>query len=711
MIYFTGDIHGGVERFYPYSFNEQKTLTKNDYMVICGDFGLIWDCEGTNPFEEEKLDYLENRSYTTLFVDGNHECYDRLNKYPIEEWHGGLVQKIRPSVIHLMRGQIYDIDGASILAFGGAESHDISDGILDQNDYKTEADFMDEYMKMRNTGKMFRVNHVSWWEEELPTDEEIALAKENLAKHNNKVDYIVTHDTSSRILHKMYDNCGGCTPNKLNNFFDWIENNIEYKHWFFGHHHINKDLDKKTTCLYYSIVFERIEKMKNQFVWNPLYNIIMDLKKQYIKENNIIDFANTYKAYNKVNKENNFINYMCNNVSNSEKYLNIVMPLIIKENNGCFLFQYDEYNMQRKAEELGNKPFFDLYDGLYRYCRSTVIDLINDELVIAPFKKFFNINQLEECSYEHVSALCDKAIKNNKSVEFSNKLDGSMMCCRFYNDTYFMSSSLSIDKNNSWRLDDGYNMLVSNKNLMHMIRNNPTKTHIFEYISLKDPHIVKYDKSQEGLYLIGLVDNYTGRESSYKDIIDYANKYNVLTTCVYDKNIHTILDELNNKQSDEAEGFVINIDGEKFKLKYNDYVKMHRVLSAISSPNLTIEMIADDKFDDYISKVPFMYREQIFKIANNVFKYIDNVNEYVNLCYASIPNYILENRGKACKYITDTFDNKYNCLIIRKYLDKPYNVLKNKNNSILNYTQILNKNEYVSNLLNEMKDKEVIHEL
>ena len=79
MIYFTGDIHGGVERFYPYSFNEQKTLTKNDYMVICGDFGLIWDCEGTNPFEEEKLDYLENRSYTTLFVDGNHECYDRLN--------------------------------------------------------------------------------------------------------------------------------------------------------------------------------------------------------------------------------------------------------------------------------------------------------------------------------------------------------------------------------------------------------------------------------------------------------------------------------------------------------------------------------------------------------------------------------------------------------------------------------------------------------
>ena len=140
-------------------------------------------------------------------------------------------------------------------------------------------------------------------------------------------------------------------------------------------------------------------------------------------------------------------------------------------------------------------------------------------------------------------------------------------------------------------------------------------------------------------------------------------------------------------------------------------MKIHRVLSAISSPNLTIEMIADDKFDDYISKVPFMYRDQVFEVANDVFKYIDNVNEYVNLCYNSIPDYILENRGKACKYITDTFDNKYNCFIVRKYLDKPYNVIKNKSNSTFNYEQILKKNEIVSNLLEEIKDKEVIHEL
>jgi hypothetical protein len=29
--------------------------------------------------------------------------------YPIEEWNGGKIQRIRPSVIHLMRGQVFEL--------------------------------------------------------------------------------------------------------------------------------------------------------------------------------------------------------------------------------------------------------------------------------------------------------------------------------------------------------------------------------------------------------------------------------------------------------------------------------------------------------------------------------------------------------------------------------------------------------------------------
>ena len=126
-IFITGDTHGDFSRLLPAAFHEQRDLTKEDYLIICGDFGGVWD---GGDAEQQWLDWLETRSFTTLFVSGNHENYDLLRNYPISQWHGGLVQAIRPSVLHLMRGQLYNICGKRIFTMGGASSHDIRDGIL-----------------------------------------------------------------------------------------------------------------------------------------------------------------------------------------------------------------------------------------------------------------------------------------------------------------------------------------------------------------------------------------------------------------------------------------------------------------------------------------------------------------------------------------------------------------------------------------------------
>lgn len=56
------------------------------------------------------------------FVDGNHENFDRLYEYPVEEWHGCKVHKIRSLVIHMMRGQVFEIEGQNIFTFGGPSS-------------------------------------------------------------------------------------------------------------------------------------------------------------------------------------------------------------------------------------------------------------------------------------------------------------------------------------------------------------------------------------------------------------------------------------------------------------------------------------------------------------------------------------------------------------------------------------------------------------
>lgn len=248
MIYITGDTHGDMRRFATGIFKEQKEMTKNDYMIICGDFGCVWDKEESD-CEKYNLDILENRKYTTLFIDGNHENFDRLYKYPVEEWHGGKVHKIRPSVIHLMRGQVYEIEGKKFFTFGGASSHDINGGILEPDD----PDFKQKKKALDKGYKCYRINHVSWWERELPTEAEMAEGRINLEKHDNKVDYIITHCCSSSSQTLL----GGSMfkPDILTSYLEEIKQTVKYKKWFFGHYHDNRNVSAEEILLFEQMIW------------------------------------------------------------------------------------------------------------------------------------------------------------------------------------------------------------------------------------------------------------------------------------------------------------------------------------------------------------------------------------------------------------------------------------------------------------------------
>lgn len=153
MIFITGDTHGDWKnRFKPECFPIGQSLNRSDYVIVCGDFGYWHDTD----IERNNLDWLESQPWTTLFVDGNHSNFDRLKKLTVEEWNGGKIHKIHPHIIHLMRGQVFTIDDKTFFTFGGAQSHDIRDGILETDDPRI-AEWQYDYCKM------FRINHISWW--------------------------------------------------------------------------------------------------------------------------------------------------------------------------------------------------------------------------------------------------------------------------------------------------------------------------------------------------------------------------------------------------------------------------------------------------------------------------------------------------------------------------------------------------------------------
>ena len=222
MIFVTGDLHGHVDKsklntkFFP----QQKELTKNDFVIIAGDFGGIWD---ESRSENWLLRWLEKKSFTTLFVDGNHENFDLLNQYPVTTWNGGKVHEIRPGIIHLMRGQVFQIEGMKFFTFGGADSVD----------------------------KHYRKEGISWWPQERPTDEEFVEGMENLEKQNYSVDYVISHTAPLNVVEKLTVCSTLLDPATI--MLSVFQEKISFKHWYFGHFHQDTTLDNYT-ALYQEVV-------------------------------------------------------------------------------------------------------------------------------------------------------------------------------------------------------------------------------------------------------------------------------------------------------------------------------------------------------------------------------------------------------------------------------------------------------------------------
>lgn len=244
IIYITGDCHGEYTRFSRVHFPEQKEMTKDDYVIICGDFGY-WDDSGEQRYWRK---WLTEKSFTLLWVDGNHENYDMLKRIPAVSWKGGKAQFITPSIIRFMRGQVYDIGGVRFFTFGGAASHDIDGGILEPDD----PDFKRKKKELDRGWKPYRVNHVSWWKEEMPSREEYDEGLGNLARAGRKVDFIVSHCAPAHVQDIVTD--GLYKHDNLTLYLESQSQTVSFEKWFFGHYHDNRNVLDKYVMLYEQII-------------------------------------------------------------------------------------------------------------------------------------------------------------------------------------------------------------------------------------------------------------------------------------------------------------------------------------------------------------------------------------------------------------------------------------------------------------------------
>lgn len=222
MIYITGDTHGDRSRF---DDRRLKHLTASDIIIVCGDFGFLW-----NGSEKERkiLKSLAKKKFTIAFVDGSHENFGRLKACSEIQWNGGTAHQLAPNIIHLMRGQYYTIDGTTVFTMGGGES---------EEDELSGEDV--------------------WTGGSLPDRAELVMGAANIDLHDAQVDLIITHEPSSKIKSILsdQDSLGSMSHiNALNAFLEQLAKTVDYKKWYFGSFHIDKRITSKITVVYQDII-------------------------------------------------------------------------------------------------------------------------------------------------------------------------------------------------------------------------------------------------------------------------------------------------------------------------------------------------------------------------------------------------------------------------------------------------------------------------
>ncbi len=222
MIFITGDTHGGIDthKLSTKSFPQQRSMTKDDYVIICGDAGFVWDGGAQDRYWQK---WMSDKTFTTLFVDGNHENFDALYKLPLTDKFGGAVREICPGLYHLERSQVLTIDGKKFFVMGGASSVD----------------------------RASRREHVSWWPEEMPSRSEMERAIDALDAVNWEVDYVITHCAPKSVLQLLSPWFEG---DPLTAFLERVRWDLRFKQWFFGHYHLDRRVNDRFTAVYNCVI-------------------------------------------------------------------------------------------------------------------------------------------------------------------------------------------------------------------------------------------------------------------------------------------------------------------------------------------------------------------------------------------------------------------------------------------------------------------------
>lgn len=216
----TGDTHGDFSWIVRLC-GKIKT-TPEDVIIILGDAGINYYGGVRDEITKKHLAALP---ITIFSIHGNHEnrpC--NIPSYQLMPWHGGevYVEDAYPNLLFARDGDAYDLEGWQTMVIGGAFSID--------KDYRIAMGW-------------------NWWPDEQPSDEIKNWVEETLQRRNWQMDMVLSHTVPlkyepTEVFMPGQDQCR--VDKTTENWLDQMEDRLQYRHWYAGHYHTNKDVGQLT---------------------------------------------------------------------------------------------------------------------------------------------------------------------------------------------------------------------------------------------------------------------------------------------------------------------------------------------------------------------------------------------------------------------------------------------------------------------------------
>jgi predicted MPP superfamily phosphohydrolase len=228
MILLSGDTHGSID-FRKLGNGDiiSRFGRLPEVVIVLGDFGCPWSNDPQNKEDLYLAKWYFQKPYIVLVIPGNHENYGRIMQMPEDSVFGAKCRKYTDNIFIIDKNEILTIEGKTFYCFGGAMSVD----------------------------KAQRVPYISWWPEEDANTKDQYDMKTRIS-YVKGVDYVLTHTCPDRVANNMFTMFSNhyydaCPTRKI---LDFLDENIQFKHWYFGHWHEDREFQERYTCLYKNLI-------------------------------------------------------------------------------------------------------------------------------------------------------------------------------------------------------------------------------------------------------------------------------------------------------------------------------------------------------------------------------------------------------------------------------------------------------------------------